>query len=158
VEVEVVAEKFQSELVSVVAGALWEWPPAVCGYHRDQTSLARSKAWAMESYEIFSDLARDPSTGVFMRQANFYFSHEQTARELHKMNELAPKVRGFVHDPGLAEANGIDPACGVVDAYAHLAPMVDTDQYMGWLRRQVEAAGVTITLATDRRPALRAGG
>jgi D-amino-acid oxidase len=145
VEVEVVAEKFQSELVSVVAGALWEWPPAVCGYHRDQTSLARSKAWAMESYEIFSDLARDTSTGVFMRKANFYFTHEQTARELHKMNELAPKVRGFVHDPGLAGANGIDPAYGVVDAYAHLAPMVDTDQYMGWLRRQVQAAGVTIT-------------
>jgi D-amino-acid oxidase len=112
VEVEVVAEKFQSELVSVVAGAL-EWPPAVCGYHRDQTSLARSKAWAMDSYEIFSDLARDPSTGVFMRKANFYFTHEQTARELHKMNELAPKVRGIVHDPGLAGANGIDPSYGV---------------------------------------------
>ena len=109
VEVEIVAEKFQSDLVSVVAGALWEWPPAVCGYHRDQTSLARSKAWAMESYGIFSDLARDPSTGVFLRTANFYFTHEQTTRELHKMNELASKVRGFVRDPGLADANGIDP-------------------------------------------------
>lgn len=162
VEVEIVAEKFQSELVSVVAGALWEWPPAVCGYHRDQTSLARSKAWAMESYEIFCDLARDASTGVFLRRSNFYFTHQQTARELHKMNELAPKVRGFVRDRGLAEANGIDPAYGVVDAYAHLAPMIDTDQYMGWLRRQVEAAGVTITQRrvegrlSDQEDALRA--
>ena len=145
VEVEVVAEKFQSDLVSVVAGALWEWPPAVCGYHRNQRSLSRSKQWALESYEIFSDLARDPDSGVFMRRANFYFATPQTARELHKMNELATKVRGFVHDPGLAEANGIDPGYGIVDAYAHLAPMIDTDQYMGWLRRQVEAAGVTIT-------------
>lgn len=145
VEVEVVAEKFQSDLVSVVAGALWEWPPAVCGYHRDQTSLARSKAWAMESYEIFADLARDPQTGVYMRRANFYFTKPQTARELHKMHELAPKVRGFVHDPGLAEANGVSRATGVVDAYAFIAPMIDTDVYMGWLRRQVEAAGVTIT-------------
>ena len=145
VEVEIVAERFQSDLVSVVAGALWEWPPAVCGYHRDQTSLARSKAWAMESYEIFSDLARDPSTGVFMRMSNFYFTHEQTVRELHKMNELAPKVRGFARDRDLAEANGVDAAIGVVDAYRHLAPMIDTDQYMGWLRRQVEAAGVAIT-------------
>jgi D-amino-acid oxidase len=145
IEVEVVAEKFQSDLVSVVAGALWEWPPAVCGYHRDQTSLARSKAWAMESYEIFSDLARDPATGVFMRRANFYFTTPQTARELHKMNELAPKVRGFVRDPGLAEANGVTPETGIVDAYAFIAPMIDTDQYMGWLRRQVEDAGVTIT-------------
>src|SRR5215213_3811663 len=69
IEVEVVAEKFQSDLVSVVAGALWEWPPAVCGYHRDGTSVARSKVCAMESYEIFSDLARAPETGVFMRMA-----------------------------------------------------------------------------------------
>jgi D-amino-acid oxidase len=145
VEVEVVAEKFGSDLVSVVAGALWEWPPAVCGYHRNQMSLERSKAWAQESYEIFSDLAGDPSTGVFMRRANFYFTSQQTPRELHKMNELAPKVRGFVHDAGLAEANGIDPAYGVIDAYAHLAPMIDTDRYMGWLRRQVEALGVRIT-------------
>jgi D-amino-acid oxidase len=144
-EVEVVAEKFQSDLVSVVAGALWEWPPAVCGYHRDQTSLARSKAWAMESYEIFSDLARDPATGVYMRRANFYFTEQQTARELHKMEELAPKVRGFVRDAGLADANGVSPAAGIVDAYAFVAPMIDTDVYMGWLRRQVEAAGVTIT-------------
>jgi hypothetical protein len=70
IEVEIVAKKFQSDLVSVVAGALWKWPPTVCGYHRDQTSLARSKEWAMESYEIFSDLARDPATEVFMRRAN----------------------------------------------------------------------------------------
>jgi D-amino-acid oxidase len=145
VEVDVVAEKFQSDLVSVVAGALWEWPPAVCGYHRDQTSLARSKDWAMESYEIFSDLARDPATGVYMRRANFYFTTQQTARELHKMDELAPKVRGFVRDPGLAAANGVSPAAGIVDAYAFIAPMIDTDVYMGWLRREVEAAGVTIT-------------
>jgi D-amino-acid oxidase len=145
VEVEVVAEKFQSDLVSVVAGALWEWPPAVCGYHRDQKSLTRSKAWAMESYEIFSDLARDPATGVFMRKANFYFTQPQTARELHKMNELAPKVRGFVRDPGLAEAAGVSSAYGVVDAYALVAPMIDTDRYMIWLRGQAEAAGVRIT-------------
>jgi D-amino-acid oxidase len=161
-EVEIVAEKFGSDLVSVVAGALWEWPPAVCGYHRDQTSLARSKAWAMESYGIFAELARDSSTGVFMRRSNFYFTHEQTARELDKMNELAPKVRGFVRDRGLADANGIDPAFGVVDAYAHLAPMIDTDQYMGWLRRQVEDAGVRITQRriegrlSDQEQALRA--
>jgi D-amino-acid oxidase len=145
VEVEIVAEKFQSDLVSVVAGALWEWPPAVCGYHRDQTSLERSKEWAMESYEIFTDLARDRSTGVYMRRANFYFTKPQTARELHKMNELAPKVRGFVRDAGLADANGVSPETGIVDAYAFIAPMIDTDVYMGWLRRQVEAAGVTIT-------------
>ena len=39
-EVTVVADRFAPLVTSVVAGALWEWPPAVCGYHQDQVSLA----------------------------------------------------------------------------------------------------------------------
>jgi D-amino-acid oxidase len=145
-EVEVVADRFAPDVVSVVAGALWEWPPAVCGHHRDQTSLARSKDWSMVSYEIFDDLARDQRTGVSMRTANFYFRHrlEERPRELRKMWELASRVRGFVRDVGLAYLNGVDSAAGIRDAYAHLAPMIDTDLYMAWLRRQVEDAGVRI--------------
>jgi D-amino-acid oxidase len=145
-EVEVVADRFAPDVVSVVAGALWEWPPAVCGHHRDQTSLARSKDWSMTSYEIFDDLARDQQTGVAMRTANFYFRHrlEERPRELRKMWELASRVRGFVRDIGLAYLNGVDSTAGIRDAYAHLAPMIDTDRYMGWLRRQVEDAGVRI--------------
>ena len=42
-DVTVVAEKFAPDIVSVVAGALWEWPPAVCGAHHDEASLARSR-------------------------------------------------------------------------------------------------------------------
>ena len=34
-DVTIVAEKFAPDIVSVVAGALWEWPPAVCGHHVD---------------------------------------------------------------------------------------------------------------------------
>ena len=34
-EVVVVADRFAPNITSVVAGALWEWPPAVCGHHRD---------------------------------------------------------------------------------------------------------------------------
>jgi D-amino-acid oxidase len=145
-EVEVVADRFAPDVVSVVAGALWEWPPAVCGHHRDQASLARSKDWCMVSYEIFDDLARDPQTGVFMRTANFYFRHrlEERPRELRKMWELASRVRGFVRDIGLAYLNGVDSSAGIRDAYAHLAPMIDTDRYMAWLRRRVEDAGVRI--------------
>ncbi|MEA2672491.1 MAG: hypothetical protein QOG45_2711 [Chloroflexota bacterium] len=126
-EVEVVAERFAPDVVSVVAGALWEWPPAVCGHHRDQSSLARSKDWCMVSYEIFDDLGRDRQTGVFMRTANFYFRHrlEDRPRELRKMWELAPRVRGFVRDVGLAYLNGVDSGAGIRDAYAHLAPMID---------------------------------
>src|ERR1700682_1671373 len=69
--VTVVAESFAPHVTSVVAGALWEWPPAVCGYHQDQQSLVRSKAWCMASYRRFAELSRDATTGVFMRTAAF---------------------------------------------------------------------------------------
>lgn len=145
-DVTVVAEKDASECVSVVAGALWEWPPAVCGYHHDQISLARSKEWCMESYQIFDDLSNEPSTGVFMRTSNFYFTHaiEDSPYDLAKMHELVPRVRGFVRDRDLALFNGVNSEYGVIDAYAHLAPMVDTDAYMKWLLEQVVRTGVEV--------------
>ena len=52
-KVTIVAERPPQQTVSTVAGALWEWPPAVCGHHRDQGSLARSKQWCTVSYAIF---------------------------------------------------------------------------------------------------------
>ncbi len=48
--VTVVADRFAPRVTSVVAGALWEWPPAVCGHHQDPISLGRSKAWSATSY------------------------------------------------------------------------------------------------------------
>lgn len=144
--VTVVAKDFAPRITSVVAGALWEWPPAVCGYHHDQVSLARSKDWCMVSYERFAELAREPATGVFMRPATFYFKRpvREDPGNLAKMEELRPKVRGFVHDPALIEANGVNRAFGLRDAYAHLAPMVDTDAYMAWLLGEVTHAGCRV--------------
>jgi D-amino-acid oxidase len=55
-KVTVIAKEFSPNITSNVAGALWEWPPAVCGYHSDEVSLERSKDWCMQSYEIFYEL------------------------------------------------------------------------------------------------------
>src|SRR5580693_696976 len=75
--VTVIADRFSPDLTSVVAGALWEWPPAVCGFHQNQESLERSKTWSVESYKIFAELANlgatGPKTGVYLRPAVFYF-------------------------------------------------------------------------------------
>src|SRR5437763_1608548 len=71
-EVTVAADRFAPEVTSVVAGALWEWPPAVCGQHNDLVSLERSKAWCNSSYEVFAELARNPATGVHLRPVTFY--------------------------------------------------------------------------------------
>lgn len=144
--VHVVGEKFAPHITSVVAGALWEWPPAVCGYHHDQLSLSRSKEWCMTSYDVFDGLAADPATGVFMRQVNFYFRRpvQESPRDLEKMNELRDRVRGFEHTPALIERNAVSRGIGLRDAYTHLAPMVDTDRYMAWLLERVREAGATV--------------
>jgi D-amino-acid oxidase len=141
--VTVVADAFAPRVTSVVAGALWEWPPAVCGFHNDLTSLARSKAWCETSYDIFSGLAADRSTGVFMRPVNFYFEQplESDRRLMQKMEELQTKVREFRRDRRLATEAGINPALELQDAYRHLAPLIDTDAYMHWLKSEAREAG-----------------
>ena len=63
---------------------------------------------------------------------------------LRSLNELKDRVRGFVHDPGLIEDGGVNPAAGMRDAYQHVAPMIDTDSYMGWLMGQVRRAGCAV--------------
>jgi D-amino-acid oxidase len=144
--VTVVAESFAPAITSVVAGALWEWPPAVCGYHRDEDSLARSKVWCRKSYRIFEDLARDPETGVFVRPVTYYFKRpiEDDAVHRTKMEEVRGEVAGFRHDSALIRENGVNLEIGLQDAYTHLAPMVDTDDYMRWLLREVRKEGCRI--------------
>ncbi len=145
-EVTIVAERFAPHITSVVAGALWEWPPAVCGYHQDQASLTRSKGWSKTSYDIFAELARSSETGVFMRTATFYLRHpvEEDQRHFQKMNELKDHVRDFIHDSSLITRNSVNPQSGVRDAYSHLTPLIDTDAYMTWLLGEVHRAGCRV--------------
>lgn len=142
----VVAEKFSPHITSNVAGALWEWPPAVCGYHHDEISLARSKEWCMTSFRKFETLASVREAGVYVRPVTFYFRNLIEENEFHltKMNEIESQVPGFVRGAHLIKGNGVNPNIGLVDAYRHLAPMVDTDVYMTWLLKQVRAAGIDV--------------
>jgi D-amino-acid oxidase len=144
--VTVVADRFAPRVTSVVAGALWEWPPAVCGQHHDFISLLRSKAWCETSYKIFAELACDPETGVFLRPVTYYFKRpiEEDRRQSDKMNDLKDKVSQFRHDRALITEHGVNPALGLRDAYTHLAPMVDTDVYMRWLFGLARSAGCRI--------------
>jgi D-amino-acid oxidase len=144
--VTVLAESFAPRITSVVAGALWEWPPAVCGHHRDILSLARSKVWCRASHQIFAELARDPAeTGVFIRPVTYYFKRPIGEKRYHqaKMEELKHEVGGFRHDKALIAEHGINPL-GLEDAYTHIAPMVDTDVYMPWLLREARKAGCRV--------------
>ena len=82
-KVTVVAKEYASpvasgkRITSEIAGALWEWPPAVCGRHTDEKSLERSKVWCMDSYGKFMELAMNPKeTGAYLRQSVFYFKNK----------------------------------------------------------------------------------
>src|SRR6478672_11637803 len=91
--VTVIADRFAPQVTSVVAGALWEWPPAVCGHHHDEVALRRAKAWCEISYAIFTELADDPETGAFLRPVTFYFRRPiaEDRRQAEKMDELRGK-------------------------------------------------------------------
>ncbi|KAF8877515.1 FAD dependent oxidoreductase [Infundibulicybe gibba] len=149
--VTVVSEKWASledRITSQIAGALWEWPPAVCGKHTDLISLENSRRWCMTSYRGFDKLIHAlpvEEHGVRMRMANFFFgqSIHKMSGQLQKMNEIsaAHDIQGFKHDLTLIKTHAVNQEAGVVDSYRHLAPVIDTDQYMVWLRSIVVAKG-----------------
>lgn len=145
----------QQRLTSQIAGALWEYPPAVCGQHTDAISLEHSKRWAMIAYHIFDQLASDPelalASGVSVKPATFFFHRpvEEDAAQLRKMEEImASGVRGFARSPDIIKKHGVAPSYGAVDAYEHLAPVIDTDQSMAWLMQLVRAKGATMVTGT----------
>lgn len=140
--VTVVAERSAEFTPSVVAGALWEWPPAVCGHHTNSESLRRSKNWAVASYESFQALSAQPETGVRMAPAVFYFRQpiDDCPQERQKMEEAARHVHGFERSRGLIERYGVNPDIGLCDAYSYLAPLIETEVYMEWLRNELIVA------------------
>lgn len=135
-------------LTSQIAGALWEFPPAVCGRHTDEISLHHSKRWAMASYRIW-DLLSSLETGgqrpgVQMCSTGFFYPRpiENSPDDFQKMKELRTcGVKGFHRKLTLEERNRINPKFGILDGYEFLAPVIDTDVAMEWLMQLVKAKG-----------------
>jgi D-amino-acid oxidase len=88
----------------------------------------------------------DLRTGVQILPAVHYFRRpiEEDPIQYRKMLELRRNVPGYRRGASLAEEYGVNPDAGVRDAYTYLAPMIDTDTYMGWLLEQVEKGGCQI--------------
>lgn len=155
-------------LTSQIAGALWEFPPAVCGQHTDAISLQNSKRWCMVAYHIWDAMAASKTlseqAGVRMKPADFFFPVpvEQDPAQRSKMLEIiASGVRGFRRDPAIITERHINTAYGAVDAYEHLAPIIDTDVSMQFLMDLVKAKGAKLITRTitgdllDQEVALR---
>ena len=109
----VLAKEFASpdsgkRITSEIAGALWEWPPAVCGSLVSEEALERAKVWCMESYAKFVEMAVSAEqTGVFMKQSVFYFKDkvEDIPAHFEKMKEIS-HLPGFRHEKNLIEQTG----------------------------------------------------
>lgn len=159
----------EQRLTSQIAGALWEYPPAVCGQHTDAISLQNSKRWCMVAYHIWDaiaasvELAKD--SGIRMKGADFFFPCpvEEDMAQMSKMLEImSAGVRGFRHDPRIIKERRVDESYGAKDAYQHLAPIIDTDQSMKWLTSLVEQKGAKLVTGTikgdllDQEQSLRA--
>ncbi|MCJ1379621.1 hypothetical protein MMC17_002723, partial [Xylographa soralifera] len=138
-------------LTSQIAGALWEFPPAVCGQHTDAISLQHSKRWCIVAYHIWDAIAACPEltqlSGVRMKGAAFFFPVpvEQDMQQMSKMLEIVSSgIRGFHRGADIIKDRGISDTYGAVDAYEHLAPIIDTDQSMKWLTDLVEKKGAVL--------------
>lgn len=158
-----------NRLTAQIAGALWEFPPAVCGAHTDRISLSNSKRWCMVAYHAWDAIASLPelraASGVKMAHSGFFFPTPvvDDPAQFSKMAEIISSgVRGFRHDSQLVSQRRVDPAYGAVDAYELLAPIIDTDQAMTWLMSLVLNKGAsTVTEAItgdllDQEESLRA--
>ena len=159
----------RQRLTSQIAGALWEFPPAVCGQHTDAISLHHSKRWSMVSYHIWYAISAIPelsrNSGVATKHSDFFFPFrvEDDPAQLKKMKEIsASGVRGFRHDSALIQERSVNPEYGAVDAYELLAPVIDTDRAMAWLMDLVQRKGARLVTRTiqgvllEQEQALRA--
>ncbi|KAF2105558.1 nucleotide-binding domain-containing protein [Lophiotrema nucula] len=154
-----VSDEPGKRLTSQIAGALWEFPPAVCGQHTDAISLQHSKSWCMTAYHIWDGIASHPAlskaSGVKMTPSDFFFPCpvEQDPAQLSKMAEIVnASVRGFRRGAEIIKERGVSTQYGAVDAYELLAPIIDTDQAMHWLTSLVKSKGakyISATIDTD---------
>ncbi|ORY64202.1 FAD dependent oxidoreductase [Pseudomassariella vexata] len=151
----------EHRLTSQIAGALWEFPPAVCGQHTDSISLAHSKRWCMTAYHIWDGIASIPqlreASGVRMMPSDFFFPEaiDKDVAQLSKMTEImASGVRGFYRGADLIDERHVDPEYGAVDAYELMAPVIDTDKAMEWLTQLVQSKGATLVTETIEKDLL----
>jgi D-amino-acid oxidase len=105
------------QTTSAVAAAMW--------FPYDAEPADRVIPWALESYEIFRALSRDPATGVSMIEL----------RQFSRGNELPI--------PPWAEA--FNPRSSAGTEFVMTVPLSDSSLYLDYLQRRLIAGGGTLT-------------
>jgi D-amino-acid oxidase len=142
----------KERLCSQIAGALWEFPSAGCGPQSDAiNSLENLRRWALESYEIYCAIAAEPKLatqfGLKLRPLISFFPFAIEGNDIEHERMLEAKkngMRGFRHSSSLIQERGVNGDTGVVDAFEHLSPMLDSDQSMRFLMDLVQSKGAKI--------------
>jgi D-amino-acid oxidase len=135
--VDVVARDRPLETTSAVAAALWH--PYLAG-PRD-----RVLAWAKRTYDVLTELADDPATGVVPRLGT----------EVLRARSEEPWWRAAV--PSLDRETALPE--GYADGWTLTVPVVEMPVYLPWLAGRLEALGGTLTrLNLSALPPTGAGG
>lgn len=101
------------------------------------------KRRCLVSFHRFAALADNPETGVRMCKSNLFFGRpiQSCSVQTRKLAEIKEVLPGFRHDGKIVEELGVNPNYGIVDSYCHLAPVIDSDQYMDWLINYLKSRG-----------------
>ena len=114
-------------------------------------ALEKSQRWAQESYNVYFDIASDPTLaaeiGLRIRSLAMLFPDRvETDKDWEKkMKEIQKReIHGFSRSgAGLKKLN-LDPSFGVKDSYEIDAPVLDSDRAMRWLMDKVQRKGATL--------------
>ena len=141
--VTVIADQFAQETTSMVAGALWEMPHAVCGHHDAGVALQlyEQEQWSRFSYHVFRRLQTVRGAGVHLRRVHFY-SEKPLAEDRdsqRKIDCLQRFVLGL--QVSVSPERDVRPGVTIRSHYSYLAPMIDMGAYLPWLISQIEALG-----------------
>ncbi len=124
--VDVLARDLPRETTSAVAAALW--------YPYLALPQDRVTAWAARSYQVFAELAADPTTGVRMHAGTEVF---RSSTPDPWWAGAVPSLRRVTHGDGLPP--------GYEDGWTFVTPVVEMPVYLDWLVARLAALGGTVT-------------
>ena len=116
-ETHLFAAEPPNETTSSVAAAMW--------FPYDAEPAERVIPWALESYEVFRELRRDPSTGVSMIEL----------RQFSRTDEL--KIPDW--------AENFEARSNTSREFAMKVPLSDSSIYLNYLQKRLLAAGGNLT-------------
>ena len=120
-ETSILAEEIGDQTNSAAAAAIW--------YPYDVGPADRVNAWALNSYQKFVELAREPQTGVLITEL----------RVFSRLGPLAP--------PDWAQSFATRPLARpeiptiFVSGFSIHVPLVETGKYLAWLASRLADAG-----------------